>query len=593
MSLSADKKNSVLGIDLGTTNSAAAIFQHPAPITIPSAEGQSEEGKMFPSVVAFAPDGTLLVGQLAKRQLALNPKGTIFEIKRKMGTDYKIEIQGKTYTPEQISGFILQKIKNDANLFLGSQINEAVITVPAYFNDNQRQATSDAGEIAGLTVLRIINEPTAACLAYGLDRIKSDDVLKAMVFSFGGGTHDVTIMDIKGDTFRVLATSGDTQTGGTDIDNAIVERLSAHFEEKTGVNIRSDQAAYVRLKEAAEEAKIKLSSHIATNIDLPFLVDIAGPKHLKYTLTQSELEKLALPIVSRVESTIKTVLYDSRIGPDEIDRLILIGGQTRMPLLRHVVEHFMGRVAEVGVDPMECVALGAAIQGAISTGQLDYHLLDVTPLSLGVENAGEMMTRIIERNTPIPTSRTQIFTTAKDDQIEVTVHILQGERAMASDNISIGIFDLEGIPPRRRGIPQIEVTFEVDANGILHVSAKEKISGVKQTVTITGRTRLAEEEKRRMVEDAELFAGIDHARKEKAKILKTANLVLYRAERLKKEPILPSEAKVEIDKVILELDLVLRDIDSSGSFDDVRTKIIELTDLLEQTTELYQIVEGL
>ncbi|MEE8238564.1 MAG: molecular chaperone DnaK [Nitrososphaerales archaeon] len=585
----------VLGIDLGTTNSAAAVYLGHKPVTIPSSEGQSESGKMFPSVVGFTEDNSLLVGSPAKLQLTSNLNRTILEIKRKMGTNYKVQINRVDYTPQQISAFILQKIKRDAQTFLGREVKKAVITVPAYFNDNQRQATLDAGAIAGLEVLNIINEPTAACLAYGLDKISSDEGLRIMVFTFGGGTHDVTTMELTGKTFRVIATSGDTLTGGTDIDTVMIDRLLEHFLTSTNSDLRKSQLAMARLKEAAEKAKIKLSTHLAVNIELPFIAEglDGSPIHLDYTMTRAELEELSLPIVKRVEATIKTVLYDSRLGADEIDRLILIGGQTRMPLVRRVVERFVSKVSEEGVDPMECVALGAAIHGAILNGELNYKLLDVTPLSLGIENASEMVTKIIERNMPIPAKRTQIFTTARDNQSEVTIHILQGERAMASDNFSIGIFDLEGIPKRPRGVHQIEVSFDLDANGILHVSATEKSSGIGQRVTITGRMKLPDEEKRRMIEDAEMFAAIDRAKREEAELRKTADRVIYHAEKVRNELILPREERKKLEESIVALTAALQERDPATRISLVNERIIALTDLTEEILEIYQIGEGL
>src|SRR5881409_3299028 len=464
--MSKPEAEKILGIDLGTTNSAAAIMEAGRPVVIPSAEGQTAAGKMFPSVVAFTKEGQLVVGEPAKRQAATNPEGTIFEVKRKMGTDQKVSAYGKEYTPQQVSSFILQKIKRDAETFLGRPVKKAVITVPAHFNDNQRQATKDAGEIAGLEVDRIINEPTAACLAYGLD--KTDKEMKIMVFSFGGGTHDVTLMEFGGGVFQVLATSGDTQTGGTDIDNAIVEHLLTEFQRQTGINLRNDRSAMTRLKEAAEKAKIELSTLLTTDIDLPFIAsDGSGPKNLHVTLTRAKLEDLAGPIVKRVETPIRRTLQDAKLEPKNIDRIILIGGQTRMPLVRKFVEDIVGKQAERGVDPMECVAVGAAIQGGVLAGEVkDVLLLDVTTLSLGIETLGGVTTVLISRNTTIPTKKSEIFSTAEDNQTTVEIHVLQGERQMALDNRTIGKFQLTGIPPAPRGVPQIEVTFDIDANGI-------------------------------------------------------------------------------------------------------------------------------
>ncbi len=533
--MSEAQKEKIIGIDLGTTNSAAAVVEGGKPIIIPSAEGPTVAGKMFPSVVAFTKDGQLLVGEPAKRQAAINPEGTIFEFKRKMGTDYKYRIYGKEYTPQQLSAFLLQKIKKDAENFLGYPVKKAVITVPAHFNDNQRQATKDAAEIAGLEVVRIINEPTAACLAYGID--KADKEMRILVFSFGGGTHDATLMEFGGGVFQVLATSGDNETGGSDVDRAIVNLLIDEFKKETGVDLSSDPVAMVRLKEAAEKAKIELTNLLTTDIDLPFIATVNGqPKHLHYTLTRAKLEEIAMPIIRRVEPTIRRVLEDAKLTPDKVDKVILIGGMTRMPLVRKFVEEIMGKPAERGVDPMEAVAIGAAIQGAVLAGEMkNIVLLDVTPVSLGVETYGGVFTKIIDKNTTIPTKRSQIFTTAEDYQTAVTIHVLQGERPMAADNVSLGMFTLEGIPPAPRGVPKIEVTFDIDANGILHVSAKDLATGKENKITITSRVKLSDEEKQRMIKEAEMYAEQDKKKLEEALARNEADSTLYSSKKFKEE----------------------------------------------------------
>ena len=526
-------REKIIGIDLGTTNSAAAVMEAGRPVVIPSAEGPTAAGKMFPSVVAFTSEGQLLVGEPAKRQVVTNPDGTIFEIKRKMGTDYKVRIAGKEFTPQQISSFVLQKIKKDTETFLGYPVKKAVITVPAHFNDNQRQATKDAGEIAGLDVVRIINEPTAACLAYGLD--KADKEMKVLVFSFGGGTHDVTVMEFGGGVFQVLATSGDTQTGGADIDYAIVNLIASDFKAKSGIDLKNDKTAMVRLKEAAERAKIELSNLISTDIDLPFIAsDSTGTKNLHFTLTRAKLEELAGPIVSKVEAPITRVISDAKLTPKDIDKVILIGGMTRMPLVRQKVEQVMGKPAERGVDPMEAVAIGASIQGAVLAGEVkDILLLDVTPLSLGVETLGNITAKVIERNTTIPVKKSQTFTTAADMQTAVTIHIVQGERTMAPDNISLGQFNLEGIPPSPRGVPQIEVTFDIDANGILNVTAHDKGTGKEARITISASTKLSKDDKEKMVHQAEEYAEQDKKRMEEAQLMNDADSLMYTAEKTK------------------------------------------------------------